>query len=186
MRDTKRGGIDLLSGTSGKVVAELWNSLSADAVTPQWCFWDCSAVPNGLRLHPAMVPSHPWAVPEGSLCSWQKFRIHADIRVFNSHHPFRLLPMLILLVLWEKSWWKLHSEDFERCLNYSWPLSNLWLSLNQRIQSGMSSETESQGISAWRVGWVKCDYPWCLCQAELLPASHCCSHTLALLWGPHS
>lgn len=55
MRDTKRGGIDLLSGTSGKVVAELWNSLSADAVTPQWCF--CSAVPNGLRLHPAWC--HP-------------------------------------------------------------------------------------------------------------------------------
>lgn len=47
----------------------------------------------------------------------------------------------------------------------------------------MSSETKSQGSSAWWVGWVKCDYPWCLCQAELLPTSHCCSRTHTLLWG---
>lgn len=61
MRGTKRGGMYLLSGTSGKVVAGLWNSLSADAVTPQWFFWDCSAVPNGLRLHSAWW--HPIPVP---------------------------------------------------------------------------------------------------------------------------
>lgn len=106
-------------------------------------------------------------------CRYQSLCINSDLLAC------RVLPVLILLVLGCGS--ENYSEDFERHSNYSWPLSNLWLSLNQRIQSGMSSETRSQGISAWWVGWVKRDYPWCLCQAELLPSRPCCSHTLALL-----
>lgn len=102
MRDTKRGEIYLLSDTLGKVVAVLWNSLFADAVTPHIrCFWGCFAVPNGLRLHstwwhPIPVLSQREQMQDDKIqktCRYQSPYINSDFLAF------RLLPMLILLVL---------------------------------------------------------------------------------------
>lgn len=94
------------SDTLGKVVAALWNSLFADAVTPQLCLWDCSAVPNGLRLHSAWChPIPSLCCPRGIPVQLTKFRIHANVRVLTLIQISLHLGSFLCLLCWYWAVW---------------------------------------------------------------------------------